>query len=997
MKKIILVLTLLTSISLQAQQIEKLQKKVSSGNTEAMVELAACYEAGYGVPVDTAQALEFYRRADALGDVDAKGHLSRLTLHYSSLGHDSIGCLRLAQASADAGSAYGLYRLGICYLKGIGVTRDRQRAHELIERAADKGCDQALGVMAFGYLNGCDGYAYDVEKGYKYAKKMKDGLFYSDKYRLMSNYYWIKGDAKTSLSWLNKGIAVGNVEAMIFLAVHMEKGWGMPVDEAAALAEYRRFKDKYLGDARFLYMEAGLLLNADDSTIRDRSKALQLYELIGDEPGYDNYDIIGLSYIYGYMTPIDSAQAYRYWLRGARKDDSKSMVHLAQYHNIYGREDSVRYYLLRAYDLESSDAAGVLAQMAFNDGNVEQALAYGLQAADWGDEEFRTASAWIYLQQLGDEKKALECYDRAIANHHCDAYLQKANYYFEKGKEKHYRKTLEEGGKNGCMECYNELAAYYERQENYKEAVRYYEKADNPQADFRIAALYLSDRLSDDTAANQSRGLSYLRKSAAADNPEAIYWLGISYTQAQPEPYYDSALVCFQYLAEAGYGTGLLQMGISYELGHGVEIDTAMAMSYYRQAGEAGNSTGYVYLGDLLLHGYSGQPADDTAAFHYYSTAAILEGDNTLAYLRTAKCYLHGIGIAADTAAALYYAQEAADGGSHEAMSIMGDALYYGWNGITPDKDSAYQYYFLASQGDDPRGDYMIGDLLFDEGMYDQSLHYILSSVRHGSVDALVSYARALWVGAGIEANPELACDLLENAAPQNSSGMAHFLLGYAHLAGHGRPMDADKAIVYFDTAIARGNVNAMLELGAQYLSGDILPRDTVKGIELYERAVRTGSTKAMLRLGSGLYQGGDGFPHDAKRAAELFQMAADRGDLEGLCRLGLCYEEGEGVILNSRKAYNLYLEAAERGSSYGMFLVAMCYAEGVYVKEDIAQAAEWMLKGAEAGNIKCAYFIGQMYAKGEGVKKDKKEARKWLTVAAENGIEAAEQELREL
>ena len=996
MKRFVLVLTLLASVSLQAQQLEKLQQKAASGNTEAMIELAARYEAGYGLPVDTAQALDLYRRADALGNADAKGNLARLTVHYSGLHRDSAECFRLAKAASDAGSAYGTYRLGICYLEGIGVARDRQRAHELIERAADKGCDEALGTMSYGCLNGCDGYAYDVEKGYKYAKKMKDGLCHSPKYRLMSNYYSIKGDMKTSLSWLNKGIAVGNVEAMIFMAIHMENGWGMPADEAAALAEYRRLRDKYLGDARFLDMEANLLFNAADSTIRDHSKALQLYKQVGDAPGFDNYDIIGLSYIYGYMTPVDSAQAYRYWLRGARKNDAKSIVHLAQYHNIYDREDSVRYYLLRAYDLENSDAAGMLAQMAFNEGNVEQALAYGIQAADWGDESWRTSVAEIYAQQLGDEKKALECYDRSIANHYCDAYVQKANYYLGKEDEKRYKKTLEEGGKNGCSECYGNLAGYYEYQEDYEKAASYYEKADDPQADFRLAALYLSDKLPGDSAANQARGLSYLRRSAAADNEEALYWLGISYQNMTP-PQYDSALYCFQYLGEAGNGKGLLQLGIAYELGNGMVPDTAIAMSYYEMAGDAGVSVGYTYLGDLYLHGTTTMAPDDTMAYRSYMSAASSYDDNSMGCLRVAKCLLNGIGVEIDTAMALVYAQEAADGGSHEAMSIMGDALYYGWNGITSDKDSAYQYYFLASQGDDPRGDYMIGDLLFDEGMYEQSLQYILSAVRNGSVDALVAYGRALWIGAGIEEKPEMACDILENAAPQNKSGMAHFLLGYAYLAGHGRTMDVDKALVYFDTAITRGNVNAMLELGSQYLSGDILPRDTVKGIEYYERAVKTGSTKAMMRLGSGLYSGEEGFPHDAKRAAELFQMAADHGNLEGLCRLGLCYEEGEGVILNSRKAYNLYLEAAERGSSYGMFLVAMCYAEGVYVKEDPAQAAEWMLKGAEAGDVRCAYYIGMMYAKGEGVKKDKREAKRWLTVAAENGVEAAEQELKNL
>lgn len=995
MKKVVFFLALLASFTVQAQQIEKLQKKVAAGNTEAMIELADYYEAGYGLPVDTAQALELYRRADALGNADAKGNLSRLTLYYSALGHDSAECFRLAQAASDAGSAYGTYRLGRCYLDGVAVPRDRQRGHQLVERAADKGCDDAIGYIARGYLSGVNGYSHDLQKGYKYAKKMDEGSCSNAKYILMADYYATIGDFKSALSWLNKGIAVGNPFAMSELARYTENGWGMPVDERAALAEYRRLKEKYLNDPEFLSLEAKLLLGASDSTLRDSVQALRLFQQIGDADGYDNYDVIGLSYIYGYMTPIDSTMAYRYWLRGARKNDTKSMVHLAQYHNIYDRTDSVQYYLLKAYDLESSEAAGLLAQITFSE-NVEQSLAYAIQAADWGDESWRTSVAEIYAQQLGDDKKALECYDRAIENGFSDGYVQKAYYYRYKEDEKHFRKTLEKGSENGCKNCLKELAAYYEQQENYKKAASYYEKAADPQADFRLAVLYIAGKIPGDSVENAARGFQYLRRSADADYTDAVYWLGRSYLYGD-EPKYDSAILCFQHLADQGNEEGLLQMGIAYELGRGVEIDTAMAATYYDKAGEAGSSMGYVYLADLLMEGYAGVPADDTAAFHYYELATFMNGDDPTPYLRVAKCLLNGIGTAADTAQAIDYARMAAEGGSHEAMSIVGDAYYYGWAGLEANSDTAYDYYYLASQGDDPRGDYMIGDLLFEEELYEQSLQFILSATRHGSVDALVAYARALWLGAGIEANPELACQLLEQAAPQTTTGTAHFILGYAHLLGRGVPEDKEKAIAFFDTAVALGNVSATLELASLYLQGDNLPRDTAKGIELYNRLVEKGSVKAMLRLGSGLYTGGDGFPHDAKRAAELFQMAADHGSLEGLCRLGLCYEEGEGVILNSRKAFNLYTQAAEQGSSYGMYLVAMCYIDGIYVKEDMEQAAEWMLKGAEAGNVKCAYFIGQMYAKGEGVKKNKKEAKRWLTVAAENGIEAAEQALREL
>ena len=90
------------------------------------------------------------------------------------------------------------------------------------------------------------------------------------------------------------------------------------------------------------------------------------------------------------------------------------MMRMAQYYQMKDNIDSVRYYALMAYDLELCEAAGLLAQITYDE-NPEHALAYGLQAADWGDESYRMTTGDIYAYQ-GDTSRALECYDRAIHN-----------------------------------------------------------------------------------------------------------------------------------------------------------------------------------------------------------------------------------------------------------------------------------------------------------------------------------------------------------------------------------------------------------------------------------------------------------------------------------------------------------------------------------------------------------------------------------------------------
>lgn len=994
MKRFLIALMLFAPLACFGQQVEKLQKKVAKGDTEAMRELAAHYEAGYGLPVDTAKALELYRRADAAGNMDAKGDLSR----YSALGHDSTECYRLAKASADAGSPYGTYRLGVCYLDGIGVQKDLKRFKELNEKAIAMGNESALTLKGRLLLYGSTAYPHDVQQAFQCLKKVKGGTCHSSKYNLMADYYHLMGDDKSALKMLRKGASYGEPISALDLARYQGNGWGMPQDERAALAEFRRLKEKYHGDAMLKMFEARVLAYAADTTLHDKAMALRLLEEVGDEPGYDNYDFIAYSYIAGEFTPVDTAMAYRYWLRGVRKKDLSSIDNLCRYFQIKGNADSVEYYARMAYEMESPRAAGHLATMAAEAGDMQAALRYALQGAAWGDEELRVAAGRTYFD-MGNIDSARQCFEMAVTNGNNDAYVFLAVVARQiDDNEKQAVKYLEEGGRKGSSDCWLTLGSYYESLEepNFRKAAQCYEKADYPQADYQLGRLCVNGSL-DTLPATLARGHRLFLRAAQAGNRDGMYALGYGYQQGIAcEQNLDSALYWFRLLADQNDGLSLMQLAIAYEHGRGVEPDTAMAMQYYQRAGEAGVSDGYAYLGDFYRNGTSTVKADSARAFELYQMAAAIEDDNAAGLYYVGDSYLRGIGVQKDTVLALPYFRDAIKAGSYRSMAVLGDYYNYGWPGVERSGDTALAYYFEASKGDDPRGDYMMGRYLWSQEAYPQAWSYLSSAASNGSIEAYVQCGLALMVGAGVEADPAKGYSMLSDVAPLDEEGRGYYFLSQARLYGMGCDADTVLYLQHLDSSAARGYADAMMEIGNNYAAGELVPRDTVKTLEWYNRAVAVGSTTAMKRL-AGSHQSGELVPLDKKRAAELYQMAADRGDLEAICRLGLCYEQGEGVILNSRKAYNLYMQAADKGSTYGIFLVAMCYVEGVYVKEDMEQAAQWFLKGAEAGDVRCAYYIGQLYANGEGVKKSKKEAKRWLSVAAEAGMEAAEQALREL
>ena len=578
-----------------------------------------------------------------------------------------------------------------------------------------------------------------------------------------------------------------------------------------------------------------------------------------------------------------------------------------------------------------------------------------------------------------------------------DIYVDSARAHFDDGDPKVGLAFLKKGAKLGSKLCCNRLGDYYNGKEDYKQAARWYVKADDPEGWFEHGWLWLQGKLGKQTDAEMLKGLAMVRRSEQADYRDALYMMARLFDAGVVvEQNYDSAVYRLARLVEREDAYALYALAHYYERGLGVVTDSLKAMNYFRRAGAAGVSDGYTCLGDYYRYGITGIDPDSLQAFQTYMLAAGVTDDNAQGLYRVAECYLKGIGARVDSAKAVYYLRDAVEVGSAAAAAELADMYNYGRGGIKADGDTAMMLYQLASQGDDPRGDYMMGAYLYEQGVYDNAMGFIVSAVQHGSVDAAVLMAQAMLVGNGIDPDPVLAVTTLRDLTERDATGQALFMLGIATFYGMGTEADSAEGATLIRRAAEMGNARAMISIGRMYAAGEGVQRDTVEAVRWYERAVEAGSTQAMMQL-AGSYLAGSVAPRNPVRAVELYQMAAERGNLEALCRQGICYEQGEGVVLNTRRAYNLYLQAAEQGYPFGMRLVAYCYGEGIYVEQDMKQAADWFRRAAEAGDVQSSYMLGRIYAAGEGVKKDKKEARKWLGIAAEAGHEAAAEELKAL
>ena len=137
---------------------------------------------------------------------------------------------------------------------------------------------------------------------------------------------------------------------------------------------------------------------------------------------------------------------------------------------------------------------------------------------------------------------------------------------------------------------------------------------------------------------------------------------------------YDAAMQRFLAADEAGNKKAARYVGLLYEQGLGVEQDYALAASWYEKGVNAGDLTSGYYLGLLYKQGL-GVDQDYEKAAEYFASVAASENKSATgvvdARVELAQLYEQGLGVEqnVDRAIALY--REAAEYGNEQAVEAL--------------------------------------------------------------------------------------------------------------------------------------------------------------------------------------------------------------------------------------------------------------------------------------------------------------------------------------
>jgi TPR repeat protein len=141
--------------------------KADKGDVDALVSLAACYEAGVGVAWDNVRAAICYRKAAEQGQARAQFALGVCYVNGKGVTRDQVEAVKWWRKAAEQGHADAQFDLGLRYENGPGVEKDRVLAAQWYRKAADQGHPDSQLYLGHCYARG-EGVVKDEIEAYAY-------------------------------------------------------------------------------------------------------------------------------------------------------------------------------------------------------------------------------------------------------------------------------------------------------------------------------------------------------------------------------------------------------------------------------------------------------------------------------------------------------------------------------------------------------------------------------------------------------------------------------------------------------------------------------------------------------------------------------------------------------------------------------------------------------------------------------------------------------------
>ena len=297
-------------------------------------------------------------------------------------------------------------------------------------------------------------------------------------------------------------------------------------------------------------------------------KAKKLYE-----EGYD--------YFYGITRPVNRAKAVEYFLEAGKLENADALFFLSIHQQNNDNLKEATQAAKRSLELGNEVAKIKLGEIQEDEKLMKEGFNALKKKVDSGDIHYANSLGYAYEFGIGTSlniKEAMKYYEMAAKQNNALGMTNLADLYIQENKLKKAKPLLLKAAEKeyGYAQYLLAMNFFYYKHENNKEA------------------------------------LHWLERAASNDEPEALYQLGLYYSEANDLA---KAIKYYQRAAELNNADAALELGYIYGEGFGVEQDDNKALFYLKKAAESGNQE---VLDELAAMALSGEGNMDAKEAEYW-------------------------------------------------------------------------------------------------------------------------------------------------------------------------------------------------------------------------------------------------------------------------------------------------------------------------------------------------------------------------------------------
>ncbi|WP_172623369.1 tetratricopeptide repeat protein [Arabiibacter massiliensis] len=202
----------------------------ATDNASCAYQIGRMYRMGWGASCDFDKAIESFKRAWKLGNVQAANDMGAMYLSKAGSTQDPADVeegFKWFQRASSKGDDYGTYRMALLYAFGdYGMSKDAKRAYDLLMRA--KRDSRALGyLVSSNGLNiaGNEQYRDLLSEAEARAEEDQDAELYEALGRAYEGKTRLDSDPAKAAFYYGRSLALGNGFAGYLLGLNCWKGW----------------------------------------------------------------------------------------------------------------------------------------------------------------------------------------------------------------------------------------------------------------------------------------------------------------------------------------------------------------------------------------------------------------------------------------------------------------------------------------------------------------------------------------------------------------------------------------------------------------------------------------------------------------------------------------------------------------------------------------------------------------------------------------------------